>query len=265
METYNTTKQLLINTALPETTRTYKCVEHERVMDLTLNAIDKAGFILDAETYTAASGGLIATGKYTIKNIADDEMQLQIAWLNSYNKKKSLTYGIGNQVFICQNGSISADMGYFKKKHQGEIQEFTPIATTEYIKRAEDTFVTMQKEREEMKQIEVSRRICAELLGRAVIEEEFITTTQLNIIKNELYSPTYDYGCPGSIYELYQFTTFALKGIHPSLWMKNHIGAHTFFTKEANIIPTFKENRMLELIGDPVDTQMSRLDMIPRT
>ena len=267
METYNTTKQLLINTALPLNTRTYSFVPHERVIDLTLNAIDKAGFILDTETYSASKEGEVAVGKYTIKNIANDDMQLQIAWLNSYNKTKRLTYGIGNQVFICQNGMISADMGYFKKKHQGDIQEFTPLAITEYIKRAEDTFITMQKELEIMKQVEVSRRICSELLGRAVIEEEFITTTQLNIVKRELSSPTYDYKAPGSIYELYQFVTYSLKQIHPSLWMNAHVKAHKFFTTEANVIPSYKssDNRLLELIGEPVDTQMSWLDMIPRT
>jgi hypothetical protein len=97
---YSVTKQLLLNTPVPETTKTYKAIPHKQVIDCTLEAIDKAGLILANENYSASAEGLIATGKYTIKNVADDEMQLQIAWLNSYNKTKRLTYGIGAQVFI---------------------------------------------------------------------------------------------------------------------------------------------------------------------
>jgi len=235
-ETYSTSKQLLINTEIPADSRTYKAFPHERVIDLTLNAIEKAGFQLHNETYSSSKEGMIATGKYTIKSVADNEMELQIAWLNSYNKSKRLTWGVGSQVFICQNGMVSADMGYFKKKHQGEIQEYTPAAITEYVKRAQDTFIMLQKEREQMKQVEVSKRVVAELLGRAVVEEEFITTTQLNIIKRELLHPTYDYGAPGSLWEIYQFCTFSMKGIHPSLWMNDHLDAHNFFINQAGIL-----------------------------
>lgn len=236
--TYTTTKQLLINTALPELTRTYKPVSHQEVMDLTLNSIYNAGYILDKESYQSTSEGQVAVGRYTIKSVADSEMQLQIAWLNSYNRTKKLTWGLGVQVFICQNGVISADMGSFKKKHQGEIQEYTPRAITEYIKQAEDVFTKLQVEREQMKQVEIDPRIISTLLGRMFYEEEFITSTQLNIIKRELSVPSFDYGCSNSLWNLYQDTTFSLKDIHPSLWMKNHLAAHQFFSEASDMLTT---------------------------
>jgi len=240
-KTYNVTKQLLLNTALPESTKTYKCVPHKQVIDCTLEAIDKAGLVLSSETYSSAKNGQVATGKYTIKSVADDEMQLQIAWLNSYNKSKRLTYGIGAQVFICQNGMVSADMGYFKKKHQGEIQEFTPVAIVEYVKQAQEVFERLQNEREKMKQVQLTRRVIAELLGRAVMEEGFITTTQLNIVKHELDHPTHDYGAPNSMWEVYQFCSYSMKELHPSLWMGSHLKAHSFFTAESGIIVPSKQ------------------------
>lgn len=233
---YGIAKQLLLNTPVPETTRTYKAIPHKQVIDCTLEAIDKAGLILANETYSASAEGLIATGRYTIKNVADNEMQLQIAWLNSYNKKKRLTYGLGSLITICMNGMVSADMGFFKKKHQGEIQEFTPVAIAEYIKRAEEVFKKLQEEREMMKEIQLTKRITAELLGRAVVEEEFITTTQLNIIKREMLHPTHDYGHPNSMWEIYNFCSFSLKETHPSLWMRNHLKAHSFFAKASGLI-----------------------------
>jgi hypothetical protein len=91
----------------------------------------------------------------------------------------------------------------------------------------------MQNQRETMKQIEITRRIKAELIGRMMIEEQFIQSTQMNIISREMTNPTHDYGAPDSLWELYNYTTFAMKEVHPSLWMENHIQAHKFFNDYA--------------------------------
>lgn len=235
-KTYNTSKNSLIATPIPMETRTYKPVTHEELINLTLESIHNSGFTLDAESYSSAREGNVANGKFTIRDVRDSEMQLQIGFQNSYDKSLSLKFAIGTKIFICQNGSVSGDFGAFKKKHVGEVQTFTPQAITEYIKRSGEAFSRMQKEREAMKEIEISKRIQAELIGRMIIEEQFIESTQLNIIKKELNSPTHDYNAPNTLWELYNFTTFAMKEVHPSLWMKNHIDAHAFFVNNSNII-----------------------------
>lgn len=234
--TYKIAKQALINTPVPEETRTYRPITHEQLIDLTLNSIVSAGFTLNEEFYTAARDGQIANGRFKISNVKDSEMCLEIGWQNSYNKQLSLKFAIGSRIFICDNGTVCGDMGAFKKKHQGTIQEFTPTAIVEYIKRAGDVFAQMQKDREQMKLIEVSKRLKAELIGRMFVEEEFITSTQLNIIARNIKLPEFNYGAPNSMWELYQFTTQAMRDIHPTLWMENHIAAHKFFTRESGII-----------------------------
>jgi len=215
-ETYGVTKQILLNAELPQQTKTYKPISHEQLMDLTLNSIHSAGFELGTELYSSARNGNIANGRYTIKNIADKEMELQIGWQNSYDKSLTLKFAIGTKIMICGNGCVSGDYGAFKKKHVGEIQQFTPSAITEYIKSAGDAFRRMQEEREAMKNVEITRKTKAELIGRMIIDEQFIQSTQLNIIEKEMKNPTHDYGAPGSMWELYNYTTFAMKEIHPS-------------------------------------------------
>jgi hypothetical protein len=249
VKTYESAKSILINAEIPQQTRTYKPVSHERLIDLTLESIHQSGFELSSESYSSARNGNVANGKFAIKNVADSEMQLQIGWQNSYDKSLSLKFAIGTKIFICSNGCVSGDYGAFKKKHQGEIQEFTPQAITEYIQRAGDAFQRMQAERETMKSIDVTRRVQAELIGRMIVEEQFIESTQLNIIRKELESPTHDYGASGSLWELYQFTTFSMKEVHPTLWMDNHIDAHNFFTGAAGIeiTPLRTPARQLEL------------------
>jgi hypothetical protein len=249
VQTYNTAKEALLAAPIPQQTRTYKPVSHLELMDLTLESIHQAGFTLDQELYTSARDGKVANGKFTIKNVADTEMQLQIGWQNSYDKSLSLKFAIGTRIFICANGCVSGDYGAFKKKHQGEIQSFTPQAITEYIQDAGEAFTRMQSERESMKDIILNRRMQAELIGRMIIEEKFIESTQLNIIRKELENPTHDYKSENSLWELYQFTTFSMKEVHPSLWMNNHIDAHSFFLDAANIVskPIFKPAVQLEL------------------
>jgi hypothetical protein len=253
METFNTTKELIMNTPVPVQTRTYKPVSHSQLIDLTLNSIENAGFTLDKETYSSASDGQIANGRFSISNVADSEMQLQIGWQNSYNKQLTLKFAIGTRIFICQNGCVSGDYGAFKKKHVGEIQSFTPGAITDYIKSAADTFSLMQRQREQMKEIEITRRTKAELIGRMMLEEQFITSTQLNIISRELKAPTHDYGAKDSLWELYNYTTFAMKESHPANWMDSHIKAHSFFVDASGLhtskteVPVIMQLEQLEL------------------
>jgi len=232
-KTYSTSKYYLTGTDLPKETRTYKPVSHGQLIDLTLESIHQAGFSLDSENYSSARDGNVANGKFAIRNIADKEMQLQIGWQNSYDKSLSLKFAIGTKIFICENGCVSGDYGSFKKKHQGDVQIFTPTAITDYIKSAGDGFLKIQKERELMKSIQVDSRITAELVGRMILEKEFIESTQLNIIRKELKNPTHDYNSQSSLWELYQFTTFSMKDVHPTLWMGNHIDAHDFFVSAA--------------------------------
>ena len=235
-ENYATTKSILLGAELPEQTSTYKPVSHKQLIDITLESIHGAGFELGQETYSSAKDGRVANGRYTIKNVADSEMELQIGWQNSYDKSLSLKFAIGTRIMICQNGCVSGDFGAFKKKHVGEVQSFTPQAIADYIKYSQEAFTKMQKEREAMKQIEITKRTKAELIGRMLIEESFITSTQMNIITRELAHPTYDYGAPDSMWELYNYATFSMKETHPSNWMNQHMKAHRFFVNESGIL-----------------------------
>jgi hypothetical protein len=235
MDNFNTTKELIMNTPVPVQTRTYKPVSHSQLIDLTLNSIEKAGFTLDKETYSSAVDGQVANGRFSISNVADSEMQLQIGWQNSYNKQLTLKFAIGTRILVCSNGCVSGDFGAFKKKHVGEIQSFTPTAITDYIKTSAEVFTIMQEQRNAMKQIEITKRTKAELIGRMMLEEQFITSTQLNIISRELKAPTHDYGAKDSLWELYNYTTFAMKETHPAQWMESHIKAHKFFNEYSEI------------------------------
>ena len=223
-------KNLMISAPVPKETKTYKPVSHKELIDLTLESIYQSGYALESQSYSTARDGNVANGRYTISNVADSEMKLQIGWQNSYDRSLALKFALGTSIIICSNGMVKGDHGAFRKKHQGDIQTFTPAAISEYIKGGGDAFQDLQKDREMLKQYEATEQVQAELLGRLFVQEELITSSQLNIVKRELKNPTHDYNSQGSMWELYNHVTFALKEAHPSDWMQDHIDTHNFFT-----------------------------------
>ena len=228
-------KNQMLAAPIPQQTRTYKPVSHKELMDLTLESIYQSGFTIKNEYYSVAREGNVATGRYSISNVADNEMNLQIVWQNSYDKSLSLKFALGTSIIICSNGMVTGDYGSFKKKHMGEIQTFTPTAITEYIKDGGTVFRQIQENRDFLKEREISEQAQAELLGRLFIEQDLITSTQLNIVKRELKTPTYNYNADGSMWELYNHLTFAMKRSHPSDWLNDHINLHEFFMDEAKL------------------------------
>ena len=229
---YNTSSSFLASVAVPSETRTYKPVSHSQIIDLTLASIDSAGFKVKSQHYSATADGYVANGKYTISNVNDDEMELRIGWQNSYNKNKSLKSAISAIVIVCSNGMVHGDHGNFRKKHSGDIQEFTPAKIQDYIKSSGEVFSLMQKDKAGMKNVQIDDSVKARLLGKLLIEDDFIKPTQANIIAREINKPTHSYNAPDSLWEFYNYTTFAMKGLHPSLWMDNHIAAHSWFVNE---------------------------------
>lgn len=234
---YDITRDLLIKTPLPLETKTYKPVMHEQLMDLTLEGIYQAGFQLAKERYTAAKFGNVANGWYEIENVGDIEMRLQVMWQNSYDKSKKLDFAVGAVVLVCSNGMMSfRAMNAFRRKHMGEIQTLAPQKIGEYLKSAAEVFEVLQSDRDLMKQVQVDNRTTAELIGRMYIEEDFLESTQLNIIKRELIKPTHNYNAPGSLWELYNHTTYAIGGINPARWMDDHMAAHKFFVEASELM-----------------------------
>lgn len=227
----SSTSGLLTGVAVPKKTESYSPVSHGKVIDLTLSAIDKAGLKLLSESYKSSRGGNQGMGFYRIGG-GDKEMNIELIWHNSYDKSMPLRAALGTNVIVCTNGMVRGDMGAFKRRHTGTIlTEFSESIST-YIGEAGNILRGLQADRERLKEITLSKRITAELLGRMHIEEELINATQLGIIKKELIAPTFDYKAKDSAWELYNHATFALKGSHPTEHLEQHTGLHKFFTEQ---------------------------------
>lgn len=233
-EVVMTSKESLLLAQVPQASRTYKPVSHKQLIDLSLESIDKAGFTIKHELYSSARKGNVANARYVL-NYGDNEMNIMVGWQNSYDKSLSFKFACGSNIIICKNGMVKGDMGAFKKKHMGDIQEFAPNRMIEDILSAGDIFQQLVRDRERMKEIEVTKKTCAELIGRMYLEEDIVTSTQLNIIKREMEKESFDYGVQGTLWNTYSAITYALKSGHPSNWLKQHVETHNFFVNEYSL------------------------------
>lgn len=225
-------KRRLFSYPIPDETRTYKPVSHKELADATITAIKDAGFTLGVEEYYSIKNGDIATARYTITDIKDEDMQLEIGWQNSYNKSVTLKFAIGTRIMICENGCVSGNFGSFARKHMADVQTFAPEEMKNLILDAAKAFDSIVEDKNTMKKHIIGRERQYELIGKLYFVNSFIGPTELKLIYNEFKDLTYDYKAPETIWETYQLVTFAIKELHPRLWMDAHISIHNFFLKE---------------------------------
>lgn len=220
--------------AIPQKTKSYTPFPHAEVIAIAKEELDKAGLIIVSERYNLAKEGKQAFGSYLIGN-GDPEMNLNLMWHNSYDKTMPLRWAIGANVMVCANGMVRGDIGAFKRRHTGTVLEDYRIAVKKHISAAGEMFGSLVKDREAMKNITITKKTVAELMGRMFIEEAIINATQLGIIKREIESPSFDYKADGTLWQAYNHVTVALKEAHPHSYISTHIRSHKFFTKEFKI------------------------------
>ena len=226
-----TTENYLKSIAIPQLTNSYKPVSHRELIDTTKETLYKNNYKISSERYLMADDGQLMTGKFAINYGSDKDLALQVAFQNSYNKKVSLKFAIGIHVFVCSNSACVGDMGALRRKHTGDVQTFTPNFITEVIGETEQHFQRMIEQKKQFEEMELTKKVSAELIGRMFIDENLITSTQLNIIKREIENPSFNYNSKGSAWELYNHCTLACRDSHPLLWMKQHMDVHDFFSK----------------------------------
>lgn len=233
----HTTKEALLATSLPKKTKSYSPVPHKLVIQHCLEQLDKSNIKVLHELYTSARDGRQANGIYHLAG-GDSEMNLRLQWQNSYDKSLPLAAAFGSQVIVCGNGLIMGDMGRFKRKHTGDVVKEFVESIKIFVNEADATFKKMARDRDRMKEITMTKRTTAELVGRMFLEDEVITATQLGIIKREMEAPTYNYGTDkdllkagGTLWDTYNAVTVSLKEAHPQFNMDQHVKLHNFVTK----------------------------------
>ena len=218
---------------LPAHGDTYTVIRHKFIIDATKSLLSTHGFDVIDTQYRANHGCNVAQGIYRIRSQHDPELGMMFAWTNSYDKSTRFQCGIGAYVFVCDNGMISGDMASYARKHTGDADQQAFKHITSHIKQANKHFLKLVKDKNDMKQVFLSKKEQSELAGRLFIDEELVDATQMSCIKKEMNKPSFSYNADANnAWTFYNHVTHALKLSHPKSWMSDQQKFHEFITAE---------------------------------
>jgi hypothetical protein len=231
-----TTKEFLVNAALPEQTDTYTVISHGFIIDKAMEKLAENGFTVEKELYRCNGDANIASGIYHLKYGNDMEMGMMFAWSNSYDKSMRFKCAIGGYVFANQAGMISGDMGTWGRKHTGTADQETVETIIHQISNAEMYYSQLVADKEKMKGVTLDLKKFSQILGRLYFEHGLLTGEQLGIIKEQYKRPSFDYKVSkDNLWQLYCHIIFALKKAHPRTWLDQQRLIHWFLCQELGI------------------------------
>lgn len=214
-------------------TNSYTPVENRRIIDVIHGEALKNNLSIVNSKYKVTSGGTQVMGYYDIHS-DDADMGIRATYVNSCDKTLSFKFSMGGVVWKCGNGCFSKEV-FFKRKHTGSANEEAERTIAIGFEKMEEYFQAIVEARELLKNREISSKVNAELIGRLFMENEILTSVQLNSIKKEcLQSENFaTVNAVGySAWDMYNHVTHGLKLSHPTDYLRNHIDFHHFMMNE---------------------------------
>ncbi len=218
-------KGLLLGTEVPAKTKTYSPISHGSLISAIGEQIDKAGLTIKAEHYSHNRAGKQMFGNFVI-SAGDAEQDMNIGFRNSYDKSMQVGMVAGSRVIVCSNMMFAGD---FKKMgmHYGNIAEEIDTMAREAVEMLELNFNKIKHDSQRLKEVQVDKRIIAEVLGDLFFNEQLLTTTQLSIIRDELKLK--ENFSDETMWDIYNHTTEALKKSPVVSIVDHHIMAHEYY------------------------------------
>lgn len=266
------TRDFLKAVSLPVQTSSYTVISHESVMDYVFAELAAQGFIVLAEEYRCTHDGLIAQGIYRLNYNADEEMSLMFAWSNSYNKQLKFKCVTGGYVTANQTVMLCGEIGTWTRKHTGSADADAIDMIKTQITNAQMYYNNLIADKEVMKQIPLTTKRQAEILGVLFAEYELLTTEQASIVRAQMNKPSFFYnGGKHTLWSFYNHVTVAFQQSHPKSWMEDQRMLHWFISNEFDLTgspvvsPIVQALQVTEPMLDPlytVSNQTNILDQI---
>jgi len=233
MKQWTDNEQFLQSIDLPTYEGRYAVIPHNVFIEELQEQLDKKNMVIGSKKYLSASNGHILTGEYGIISNVEEESQIAIGFHNSYNKTmKAGIYG-GMLMLVCSNGAYSHGQNMYKRKHTGNALQELRQQMVNVIEEAETSYVQLVAEKEAMKQRELSKQTIAALVGDMYMNEKLINSTQLEIIRREMwYSEVFS---EKTAWSLYNWSTEAIKESYAGNYIKNHLKLHTYISNKLNL------------------------------
>lgn len=249
------TRDFLKAVPLPVQTSSYTVISHESVMDYVFTELAAQGFGILTEEYRCTYDGLIAQGIYKLNYGSDEEMSLMFAWSNSYNKQLKFKCVTGGYVTANQTVMLCGEIGTWTRKHTGTADADAIEMIKTQITNAAVYYNNLVADKEVMKQIQLTTKRQAELLGVLFAEYELLTTEQASLVRQQIDKPSFFYnGGKHTLWSFYNHVTLAFQQSHPKTWMEDQRMLHWFISNEFDLsTPAPQISTPVADLSTPVD------------
>jgi len=213
---------------IPEPTASYQPVPNRALGTFIYKSLDQAGIEITDVKYGFGRNGNQLVGTATLAK-GNDYFNQSVVFRNSYDKSMSVGIGSGSgTVLVCTNGVISADVVAVQKHTVNVAKVITKIMYSQ-LESLDANFSRNEEALEIMKQTQLTKSTAYEIVGNLFIEQKVLTTTQINLIRKEMYSSEnfkmLGSGGDMSMYNLFNNVTESLKLSRPSTYTKDHVAA----------------------------------------
>ena len=215
--------------AVPAATSSYTPIAHGLVIDTIVEELTLAGFNPVESRFRAGINAQVVSGVVLTDYKKDPDLQLVIAFSNSYDKSRKFTAAVGVGINSNHSVAIGAEMGKFIRKHTGTANTEMVDIIQKHIQKAKEYYDALLVSKAAMLNIEVDISTVGSVLGNLFIHD-YLTSDQMGIVKREYEQPSFAYSTPKtSLWNFYNHILYSLQTSHPSKWLTQQLAVSLYF------------------------------------
>lgn len=232
----------LLAVPAPQPTNTYAPISHSEIHNAILAEVkDNAFDIRDISVKTKNGRNCIVMYGLLDKlsSNANPEIGIRVGFKNSYDRSMSFGFALGSEVFICSNGMVSGEYTIKKQHRMKDVNLYALDLIHQYFGQVRDEHERNIIFASKLKDIDVTEKLAAEIVGELFINNKIISQGQLRKMTNEMYSSdkfrTFENNKNITAWDLYNHGTEALKTAANINLFNRHVAYNDYFREKFGI------------------------------
>lgn len=226
------TRQELIAVPLPSKSKRYTPLPNKKVLEMIDAQARAYDLKLKHETFRAAERGNIVTGKLGFELPDENGLYFEVAFINSYNRKRSFGIATGAMVSVCTNSMLRGSIKH-KRIHTGEHM-WDDVETL--IHSSIDKHLVTMRHADVFRRVAMSKTVDNDMIsyaiGKLYYEDRTLSSRHLNRLVEEMKnSEHFAMNTPEDMtaWNFYNNITETMKKITPRHELKKLLRVTDFF------------------------------------
>lgn len=213
----------LLAIPVPPETESYTPLPVKLIFDTIDSLSNELGLTITKEEFLLHGNGNKQRLRFFF-GVPNSDFTRELVLISSYDKSIALRASSGVSVVACSNGTLIGDIKIYRK-HTGTVDEELKEFLRDCLVDMQEIYQYAEETRDKYKNVILTPEQIGIVLGRCFFEFEYLSSSQLNIVKEQFKRPKYDYEAdPMSLWSFYQHLTYALQNESAVDYLENRRG-----------------------------------------